>query len=576
MKKYIFLIILLVFPSLVISTGILNANVFIKSIMGFLFIDLISLIIFINLIINKNVIKVVLNTTDLILLFLLLSIIISLGNNHHLYPIITSIIYYVAVRLYLIDNNTEFNSILEKLILASPYIVCLNIIIIILQQLSLFPPLHKFFNNGSTFGNPDMLANYLSILVPFCFMRGRKSKWLFGFVVGILALVLFVYIQARSALFSLFLCLLLWLIMEKRINRKQIILSVVLIFFLLYGLVYLQPLSVVGRFFIWQMSVGMILKRPFGWGTNAFEKWLPEYQVSYFTSHPDTTGAMTSDIVHSPFNEFLNIGVTFGVFILFLYICLNFSVLRNALMYKSRLIYPLLIFTLLSLTYFIFKITPIILLMVPMVAAVSGSNKIQSAGFLFVKIRKPFLVIVIVASVFGISNTVTSYINFKKWQKAVVYSQNKENRQEAEKLFNFLYPKMIDNGRFLITFSNLKYVQGDNVLAIKLLEKADKCFCDIILATKMAGLYYELGFLEKAEEKFTLAENIAPDRFLSSYEKVLFYRRTKQDKKAYDLCKEIIKRPIKEQVFADPFIIKAKARRMISAYEKELNVFDGN
>ncbi len=243
------------------------------------------------------------------------------------------------------------------------------------------------------------------------------------------------------------------------------------------------------------------------------------------------------------------------------------SLFRVAFKKNNKLVYPLLVFLIVSFTYFPFKITPLLILVIPVATLVSVQSKPVIKLFIPSAIKRLVVgLLLVISSILLIQHT-AEFLEFKKWQNAVLFSKEENRASDSEKLFNELYPKMKTNGRFLITFSNLKYIQNDKKEAIKLLEQADNYFCDIVLSEKMAKLYQELGNYEKAEEKFILAENIAPDRFSTSYDRVLFYIDTHQNLKAYELCRDILDRPVKKQIYADPYIIKSKVRKIILAYE---------
>lgn len=341
---------------------------------------------------------------------------------------------------------------------------------------------------------------------------------------------------------------------------------------LLLGLLIVwHPESVYGRFFVWFISLKMIIAKPIGWGIFAFDKHYLEFQASYLSQNQHLPDFISPDVVHSPFNELLNIGVTLGVMGLLLFIILVVLVFHNAVKSKNPLIYPLFISTVITVFYFPFKIAPLAALIGLLVAFIFKKNVIYRKRLSQITGKTAFLILILF-SLFMISVSISNYKTHKQWQKAVSFSKNGENFEKSEKLFIELYPVMKENGRFLINYSNLKYKQGESEKALKLLEEAKNYFCDITLSVKLAKLYEVMGEYPKAEQHYLLAENIAPDRFLASYEKVLFLIKIGKFEQAYYLSKTILNRPIKKTSYADPYIIKSRLRKVVSEYEDKKSI----
>ena len=444
----------------------------------------------------------------------------------------------------------------------------IHILIVILQRFSFFPALHGYFNNGSTFGNPDMLGAYIGVLLPMSFYNKRQIRNYWPYVTGIAAIMLLIIIQARSALVALTVVGIIWLLRNKSIPWWAMVIIVMLFIALLVLLIYWHPGSLSGRIFVWFISLVMMKENPLGWGLYAFDRHYLEAQASYLAKNPGITTLFSPDIVHSPFNEFLNIGVSLGIPGLLLYILLIIFLLHKAYRYGSLLIYPLMVFLIISLTYFPFKIMPVMILIVPMTAILAGQSKplmdrrISAAG------KNVVLVLLMLCSVSLILHAAQMYQNHNKWEQAVRMSQHPHLESRAQKLFSELYPKMKTHGRFLITYAGLEYHKGEYAEALKLLEEARRYFCDVSLALKLARLYEQTGHFDQAEKHYDLAVNIAPQRFNAHFEKLLFLVRINEYKQAYQECIKLYNKPIQETAYADAYIIKKRVIEMIRQYEE--------
>lgn len=545
------------------TTNLLNANIVLKEFVATIVIFIISLSVIISRFFKRGQVIININAID-ILVFLLTGISVLIFRENILTRHLLICFYfllYITIRISL--SKIETKDFLKNLSSFIGMAMLLHVLIVLLQQFKITPSFHEFFNNGSTFGNPDMLASYLAILLPLVFMSDKK--WL-RYAVGVLTIVLFILIQARTALLAVMLCAFLWLILNKRIQKKQIIFLFGIGIVILSVLIYWYPSSVFGRLFVWYISILMIVQKPFGWGTFAFEKYYPEFQANYLSTH-NILNFITPDIVHSPFNEFLNIGVTLGVVGLLFYISLVGLVFYYAIKSKSVLLYPLSVFLVISLSYFPFSIAPLMVVIIPILSIVAAKSKIY-INLSSNKITKNLLIsLLLIITLFLGIQSIKSYLNFKSWQQVVEWDENNTHKKDAEELFSRLYPNMRTNGRFLITYSNFQYKHGNKIAALQLMEESEKYFCDIISSIKLANLYAEFGMNEKAEKKYNFAINLAPDKFSSHYEKILFVISNSKYQEAYKLCEELYEKPIKKSIYIDPYIIKRKVREFITEYE---------
>jgi len=477
-------------------------------------------------------------------------------------------LYYSVSKLELSNHDARSIEVSTRFFLIIvPLVIIAHIAILILQKVCISPYLNENSTLGGTFGNPDMLGSYLAVLMPFCFMQVRHWKIL-GYVAFVLCLTTLIFLQARTSLMAIICCGLLWLLLNKHIKLVTILMLLALLILLVFLLILWHPESVYGRFFIWLVSIKMIAAKPFGWGLYAFEKDYPKFQASILSDERAITSLFSPEVVHSPFNEFLNIGVTIGIIALILIITLFCIIFYNLLKSKDRLLYPFLSFFIISLFYFPFKISPLLVLMIPIVACISNKNR------LLYQIQCPkcyanvlFLFLILVSAVLAFK-AVHTYKNFKHWQYAYSLSLDDHSNIKAEQLFAQLYPRLRTDGRFLISYSNVLNGIGKPTEAMQLLEEAGKYFCDITLSLKLAQLYEYQGFYSKAEEKYNFAISLAPDRMIAAYEKILFLQRTGKFEEAYIASLDLLNRPVDVSPFADTYIILNRLKKLVRDFEK--------
>lgn len=512
------------------------------------------------------------NLLDAIIGVLLINYsLVALDQNSTL--LIRSLPFYYALYYFmskLVFNNLaegDFEDAKQFFVTMVPFIILAHISIFIIQKLGLSPFMNSYSPIGSTFGNPDMLGAYLVTLLPFCFFQ-KQSMRIFGYVAFFLSLIILILLQARSAILATIICGFVWLLLNKRLRLKAKITLSVLPGLLLTLLIIWHPEFVYGRFFVWFIAVKMIILKPFGWGLYAFDKYLPEFQASYLATNKTVTNLLSPQVVHSPFNEFLNIGVTVGLISLILFIFLIGLIIYYGIKSKDRVLFPVLAFLIISLFYFPFKISPLVSLVIPFVALISIRIRNLPKRLLPECFLKVVLVIMFfTASVMAV-RSINIYSQYKKWQNAYLFSLEEDEIIKSKKLFSELYPTMKSDGRFLITYSNLNYDQGNYNEALQLLEEAETYFCDITLSLKLAQLYEKMGFYEKAEKKYDLAINLAPNNITAAYEKILFYHNIGENQKAYNASIELINKPVRNSSFADPYIIRSQLKKLIIDYEQ--------
>lgn len=515
----------------------------------------------------KKSIKLHFTKSDILIICLLLVYWISVilqGSS----PLVKNVpiyygLYYFISKLVL--NNFELGNIkigFSFFLILVPFTNIIHVLLLLIQLIRTSVTGSENFAIGSTFFNPDMLGSYLAVLFPFCFMQVRFLKiiGLGTFILGFSALL---FIQSRTSIVAVFSMGFVWLLINKRFKIKTIIKIGTILLFLLFLLIAWHPESVFGRFFLWYASLKMIVAKPLGWGLLAFEKDFPIFQADILSNKPNIIQLFSPQVVHSPFNEFLNIGVTLGIIGLVLICILFFLVFKQLIRTKNILTYPILAFFVISLFYFPFKISPLMALVIPIVAWVTNNdpscykvnlNKINGKILLF---------LLLLISAIGGVKALTLNSCYKQWQDAYLITLGKKSGKEAEPIFLKLYPKFRADGRFLITYSNLIKDSGNIGKAVELLEEASQYFCDIGLSLGLAQLYETQGLYDKAEENYDLAILLSPGRYTAAYKKILFLNRIGRTDEAIAIASKLLKMPIEDSQFAETYVIIGRLRKMV-------------
>lgn len=569
-RLYVIIILGLLLGSFITGPRVLNENNVYKKIWFELLITCFSSFTILEFVSRKTY-KFSINLIDILLGLLLVNhFIIAVWSQSDLIfrsSVYFYILFYFVLRLA-IDNAVLLDIEIYKrfFIKAVPIVVLFHISIVFIQYFGLIANHSRNLSIGSTFGSPDMLGSYLATLVPFCFIE-KKNNHIFGYSILLLTLVTLVILQARSAILALLGCGIIWLMTHMALKMRTLAIVTGLSFALLSLLILWHPESVTGRLFVWIIALKMIFQKPMGWGLNAFEKNYPEFQASIISANEPFPQFISPEVVHTPYNEFINIGVSLGVSGLFLYTLLVIIIFSRGIKLISSEIYPLISFLIVSLFYFPFKIDALVCLIIPMLALISAKLKMNVLVCTSKRLIKLIYFSLLVISTLLAIGSIKGLVKYNMWRYAFSISMKTEHLIESERIFNELYPYFGRDGHFLITFADQRSFAGDYTSALRLLEEAQNYYCDITLSLKLAKLYEMQGFYVKARERYDLAVNLAPNQISAAYERILFLIRIGAHKDAFNACNELLRKSNYKSSYADTHIIISRVNKIIRDYE---------
>ncbi|MDR2425511.1 MAG: hypothetical protein LBD59_12485 [Prevotellaceae bacterium] len=564
--KYIFY--LLLFPaSFAVGWGILNQNAYVKQFtFGFCFAAMILISVFQS--IRKNNVCVHITFGDIFVLGLLsLYGYFYTGTCNDL-DFALPFVYFLFYCFMRIQSTDSSQDALRALSLIIPIVILLHVLICVFQFAGILPSAHKYFSAGSTFGNPDMLGAYLAVLLPFCFICKYK---IFGKILSCLTVILLLILQARTAIVAVSITGILYLFLSGKLSKKTFFLWIPLA--TIAGLVLLiwwHPSSFCGRLFIWFISLKMLVQHPEGWGLYAFEKHYPEFQCNYIATH-NVPEIFNPDVVHSSYNEFLNIGVTMGIGGLLLFVALVIHVVAIAYKTRSPLLYPACSFLIVSLSYFPSKIVPLTIVCIAFLSLILQGSRKLFACTCSIRWRLLFFIPLLISV---LTITGLSMVRYNKWQMAVKQVKNEDKKEQVSMLFEDNYPAMKGNGRFMITRADFQYRMGDTLASLASMQEASHFFCDVVFLMNIAELYEATGQIQNAKTAYNQAVNISPAQFNAAYQQILFLQRIGEKQAAYDLSIKLFHKPIKSSFYVDPYIIKERLRKIIQSHQQEEIIID--
>lgn len=427
-------------------------------------------------------------------------------------PAVMCVVFYCFVRC------SDMHCHIGVFIRTAPLVLVVHLVLCLLQWVGLLPNYHSFFRVGGTFGNPDMLSAYMSVLLPACYLPG-KHRWL-RFAILLLVFAGFLLLQSRTAIVASAVTLAVYCIKTWHIGKSMTICGCIAAVVAFVCLVMWHPVSFLGRVYVWIVSLWMMVTRPLGWGIHAFDKHYMEQQAMFTVANPGVASALNYDNVDSPYNEFLNIGVTLGVAAMLIYVWLVAMLLLTLHRNRSALFYPLLTFQVLSLSYFPFSIAP---LMALYVALCGCAVNLYSPCIFRMKCRLGVVRFIGVAASVSVALVVAgSWIALEKWKEARAFS---DCAPVSGRCYESVWPLLKDNGRFLVSFANMEFGSGDSVAASILLQRAERCYTGVAFLLCVAEMQENSGCMAEAKRNLFLAANMTRLNAEATYFQISFLLR---------------------------------------------------
>ena len=273
----------------------------------------------------------------------------SLSNKGIMLLLVVSL--YFCLR-YMLQNNFKGSALLMLFLLITGLVEAFWGL---LQLYGFCRSYHNLYQVTGSFFNPSPYAGYLAMVIPiavnYClfdsrvYLSKRSSCFLlFYFRGGISILVLIsvfvilpstmsraawlaaaggsiwplvAYYRRKRKLQKTF------IIFRRLIAGRRKYIIIFIAFILFAGVYYFKKDSADGRLLIWKISTQVIIRHPFGVGSGNFAGSYGEQQASYFASEAGT--AQEHYVAGSPdygFNEYLQIGVEYGIHGLLLFIAI--------------------------------------------------------------------------------------------------------------------------------------------------------------------------------------------------------------------------------------------------------------
>ena len=330
-------------------------------------------------------------------------------------------------------------------------------------------------------------------------------------------------------------------------NRKYIFIFMACT--LLAGVYYLKKDSADGRFLIWKISSHVIVRHPFGVGLGNFAGSFGEQQAAYFAS--GSGSEQERYVAGSPdygFNEYLQIGVEYGIYGLLLFIAIVCRAIYSGIKAKRYAIVgslgALLIFA--SMSY-PFSILPLVIVFVFLLASCGTDIKpaiSEKSVSRYATVGCFGLLLAI--SVAGSYSRISTYHAYNKLKSAFVLKIGGLHN-EVLSLYAEIYHDLKHETHFLFDYANLLKNDGKYVESNRVLQQGMKISCDPVFYN-LTGLNHQLmKDYSAAESCFRKAADIVPNRLYPWYLLMKLYVETGEEEKAREAAGIVLTKEPKVQ-----------------------------
>ena len=445
-------------------------------------------------------------------------------------------------------KRTKLN---ERGIFAFVLVLCFcQSVYAIAQFIGLLPSPFSFQVIGS-FDNPAGLSACLNTGVPCCFYFlntdiRSKIRWIAG---GCLLLIVvgLLLSGSRAGLLAAIIVSLCW---GYRFLKKKYVRIIVaaLSIGLLVGMYFVKKDSANGRLLMLQCGWEMIKERPItGYGTNGVAAHYMDYQAQWLSEHPDSRLCMLADNVKHVFNEYLAIGIRYGlvgIFILIGFIFLSIYSYRKSPSEEGRCAMLSLI-GIAVLACFSYPFTYPFTWLVLLLDAYILFRRAFSSPVVRNNTKRCLLVTcVLIASCILLLKVVLRIDAELKWAKVAQISLT-ENKEDIFSGYQNLMQILGREPYFLYNYAAELYIAQHYEEALDLAKRCRIYWADYDLELLQGDIFYKLGRYEEAERHYLLASQMCPVRFIPLYKLYTLYQAKGETEKINDMGNIILSKPVK-------------------------------
>jgi len=405
-----------------------------------------------------------------------------------------------------------------------------------LQLYGVLPAFHGLFKVTGSFYNPGPLGGYIALAIPIIANRllktstldiGPIAKTILGYALWIslgLIIISLPSTMSRTAWIATAISVTYVLICHNRIQplisrtglspRTMAIIGGVAIMAALTALWFLKRDSAIGRLLLWRISALAIADSPIT-GNASFAEAYGNAQERYF-AEGNTTEAerLMAGSPDYAFNEYLQIGVEYGLPVLLLALALLIFCIvasfRGKTFGLSGALVSFMVFAVASYPLHLPAFVAVLVLLVFAILYHHVAEKYSRWWML------PLPIAMILVSALGIGEYSQRQQALTQWGKIQFLYHNKQYHAVADR-YAGIYDAMQWNGRFLYEYGHSIYKSGRYDEAIPVLLKSAQLSADPMVHNIIGECHQALGNYQEAEGCYQRSAHRIPSRLYPHY-----------------------------------------------------------
>lgn len=409
---------------------------------------------------------------------------------------------------------------------------------------------HGIFNITGSFENPAGFASCIAVSFPFSLyiLDIHKNKY-YLWSSPLVIITATILSQSRSGILCISMISVIWILQKTELKFKWKLSITLLVTAIIIGcLYYAGRNSADGRIFIWRRTIEMIKEKPlFGYGLCGFKGNYMNFQANYFKSVPQSKHCMIADNVHHPFNEYLNLVSSFGLFGLTLLITFVVFVLicyikKHSLIGKYALLSCIstAIFAFFSYPFMYAYVWLTLFLSIYIIIELHICKEKMHIPF----IHKRYITVLSIACIIPFIKMHWENIqNELKW-KCAYTTYCKGNRDEAINAYKYLL-KRTKNRYIIYNYAAILYKEHQYDESLIIARSCKKQWADYDIEILIGEILNKQDKHEAALQHFNNAANMCPAKFIPLLRMQRMYKKNGDTIMARSIAKKIIEKPVK-------------------------------
>lgn len=475
-----------------------------------------------------------------------------------------TILFYLSIKYLIVKQYNRIANLLDisRIVLS----LCLVLSVWGILQYWQWLPSFTAFKVVGNYDNPAGFAATLSISFPFVWYLSNntaiRTERMLAYLVMVVMAVAVLLSASRAGIVTIAIWFGLLVYHKIRLPKSVKKIACALLIIALLVVVYtLKKDSADGRLLIWRCALDMISDSPYtGYGWEGFKANYMDYQARFFEQHPNNPYAILADNVQSPFNEYLNILINWGivgfVLIAFCFVWL-LGIYHKRPTDKSRVAFmsisSIAVFSLFSYPLTYPYVWLVLIISVLIIIRECSLIKIQHGNL--ITIFSLFILLVSSISIYGVTNRIKAEY---RWE-SILY----RNDDYALKTYKDLKQTLGSDPYSLYSYAVNLYQQGYIDASLEVANACDEYWADYDLELLLGTIYHDKLMYDDSVHHYKKAALMCPNRFIPLEKLMDVYMTCGKRSDCYQIAVTIVEKPVKVPSI-NVQIIKRKAKGIIN------------